>query len=52
MKKQRAKLIAIHQGPPIGDQEEDLLVQLDTGDVAVFMKELAAKGYKTEIQER
>jgi acetoin utilization protein AcuB len=52
MKKQGAKLIAIHQGPPIDDQEKDLLVQLDTSDASVFLKELAAKGYRTELEER
>jgi len=52
MKKQGAKLVAIHNGPPIENQEEDLLVQLDTNDASTFIKELNAKGYKTEIQKR
>lgn len=52
MKSQGAKLMAMHNGPPIENQEEDLLVQLDTDDASTFIKELNAKGYKTEIQKR
>ena len=52
MNKQGAKLVAMHNGPPIENQEEDLLVQLDTNDASTFIKELNAKGYKTELQKR
>jgi len=52
MKKQDSKLVALHQGAPIENQDEHLLVQLDTNDVSTFTKELAAKGYKIEIQAR
>ena len=52
MKKQGSKLVALHQGTPVENQDEHLLVQLDTKDVSTFTKELTAKGYKIEIQAR
>ena len=52
IKKQGSKLVALHQGAPIENQDEHLLVQLDTNDVSTFTKELTAKGYKIEIQAR
>ena len=52
MKKQASKLVALHQGAPIENQDEHLLVQLDTNDVSTFTKELTTKGYKIEIQAR
>ena len=51
-KKQGSKLVALHQGPPFENQDEDVIIQLDTNDASTFTKELAAKGYKTQIQAR
>jgi acetoin utilization protein AcuB len=52
LKKQGSKLIVLHQGAPFENQDEHLILQLDTNDISTFTKELAAKGYKSQIQAR
>jgi acetoin utilization protein AcuB len=50
--KQSAPLVVIHQGPPFEGEEEDILIQIDTTDPAIFVKEMNSKGYKTELAQR
>ena len=52
IEEQRAKIIAIHNLPPVEDKEADLCVHLDTEDVSQLIKDLLSKGYPAEIIER
>lgn len=52
IRKHGAKIIAIHSMPPLEGKESDLCVHLDTDDVSQLIKDLAGKGYSTEIIER
>ncbi len=52
VKKAGIKLISLHNVPPIEGKEHDLCIHLDTEDVKQLLKDLADKGYKTEVVER
>ena len=47
-----AKMVSLHNVPPVAGKEQDLCVHLDKEDVSKFIKELESKGYKTEVVER
>lgn len=46
------EIIALHSMAPIEGKEFDLCVHLDTDDASKLIKDLADKGYETEIIER
>ena len=52
VKKFGAKMVSLHNVPPVEGKEQDLCVHLDKEDVSQFVKDLASKAYKTEIVER
>jgi acetoin utilization protein AcuB len=47
-----AKIISLHSMPPVEGKEQDLCLHLDKEDVKQLIKDLASKGYSTEIIER
>ncbi|MBM4447524.1 MAG: CBS domain-containing protein [Chloroflexi bacterium] len=47
-----AKILAFHSMPPVEGKEQDLCIHLDKEDVKQLVKDLASKGYSTEITER
>lgn len=47
-----AKILSLHSMPPIEGKEQDLCLHLEKEDVKQLIKDLANKGYSTEIIER
>jgi len=47
-----AKIVSLHSMPPVEGKEQDLCLHLDKEDVKQLIKDLASKGYSTEIVER
>ena len=52
VKKAGAKIISFHNMPPVEGKEQDVCLHLDKEDVKQLVKDLANKGYSTEIVER
>ena len=52
LRKFGAKMISLHNVPPVEGKEQDLCVHLDKEDVSGFIKELQSKGFKAELVER
>ena len=52
IKKFSAKIVSMHSMPPVEGKEQDLCIHLDKEDVSQLIKDLAGKGYTTEIVER
>jgi acetoin utilization protein AcuB len=52
VKKAGAKIVSFHNMPPVEGKEQDVCLHLDKEDVKQLVKDLAAKGYSTEIVER
>lgn len=52
IEKHGLEIIAVHSMAPIEGKEFDLCVHLDTDDASKLIKDLADKGYETEIIER
>jgi acetoin utilization protein AcuB len=47
-----AKIVSFHSTPPVEGKEQDLCIHVDKKDVTQLIKDLASKGYSTEILER
>jgi acetoin utilization protein AcuB len=47
-----AKIASFHSMPPVEGKEHDLCIHVDKEDVEQLVKDLASKGYSTEIVER
>ena len=47
-----AKIVSLHSMPPVEGKEQDLCLHLDKEDIKQLIKDLASKGYSTEIVER
>jgi len=47
-----AKILSLHSMPPVEGKEQDLCLHLEKEDVKQLIKDLANKGYSTEIIER
>jgi hypothetical protein len=47
-----AKIVSLHSMPPVEGKEQDLCLHLDKEDVKQLIKDLASKGYSTEIVKR
>ena len=47
-----AKIASFHTMPPIEGKEQDLCIHVDKEDVKQLVKDLASKGYPSEIVER
>ena len=52
VKKAGAKILSFHNMPPLEGKEQDVCLHVDKEDVKQLIKDLATKGYKTEIIER
>jgi len=52
VKKFGAKIASFHSMPPLEGKEQDICVHVDKEDVKPLIKDLATKGYSTEIIER
>jgi acetoin utilization protein AcuB len=52
VKKAGAKIVSFHNMPPVEGKEQDVCLHLDKEDVKQLVKDLAIKGYSTEIVER
>jgi len=52
VKKAGAKIVSFHNMPPVEGKEQDVCLHLDKEDVKQLVKDLATKGYSTEIVER
>jgi acetoin utilization protein AcuB len=52
VKKSGAKILSFHNMPPVEGKEQDVCLHLDKEDVKQLVKDLANKGYSTEIVER
>jgi len=52
VKKAGAKIVSFHNMPPVEGKEQDVCLHLDKEDVKQLTKDLATKGYATEIVER
>ena len=52
VKKAGAKIVSFHNMPPVEGKEQDVCLHLDKEDVKQLVKDLATKGYATEIVER
>jgi acetoin utilization protein AcuB len=52
VKKAGAKIVSFHNMPPVEGKEQDVCLHLDKEDVKQLVKDLASKGYATEIVER
>jgi acetoin utilization protein AcuB len=52
VKKSGAKIMAFHSMPPIEGKEQDVCLHVDKEEVKELVKDLAAKGYESEIIER
>jgi acetoin utilization protein AcuB len=52
VKKAGAKIVSFHNMPPVEGKEQDVCLHLDKEDVKQLVKDLANKGYSTEIVER
>ncbi|MCJ7515398.1 MAG: CBS domain-containing protein [Dehalococcoidia bacterium] len=52
VKKAGAKIIAFHSMPPLDGKEQDVCLHVDKEDVKQLVKDLATKGYSTEVIER
>jgi len=52
VKKAGAKILSFHNMPPVEGKEQDVCLHLDKEDVKQLVKDLATKGYATEIVER
>ena len=52
VKKAGAKITSFHSMPPLEGKEQDICVHVDKEDVKQLVKDLATKGYTTEIIER
>ena len=52
VKKSGAKILSFHSMPPVEGKEQDVCLHLDKEDVKQLVKDLATKGYSTEIVER
>ncbi|MGD0353266.1 MAG: CBS domain-containing protein [Dehalococcoidia bacterium] len=52
VKKAGAKIVSFHNMPPVEGKEQDVCLHLDKEDVKQLVKDLANKGYATEIVER
>jgi acetoin utilization protein AcuB len=51
-KKAGAKIVSFHSMPPVDGKEQDVCLHVDKTDVKQLVKDLATKGFKTEIIER
>ena len=52
VKKAGAKIVSFHNMPPVEGKEQDVCLHLDKEDVKQLVKDLATKGFSTEIVER
>jgi len=52
VKKAGAKIVSFHNMPPLEGKEQDVCLHVDKEDVKPLIKDLATKGYTTEIVER
>ena len=52
VKKAGAKIISFHTVAPLEGKEQDVCLHVDKEDVKQLVKDLATKGYATEITER
>jgi acetoin utilization protein AcuB len=52
VKKAGAKIMSFHTVPPLEGKEQDVCLHVDKEDVKPLVKDLATKGYATEIIER
>jgi acetoin utilization protein AcuB len=52
VKKSGAKILSFHNMPPVEGKEQDVCLHVDKEDVKQLVKDLANKGYSTEIVER
>ncbi len=52
VKKSGAKILSFHSMPPIEGKEQDVCIHVDKEDVKQLIKDLATKGFSTEIVER
>ena len=52
VRKHGLKIISLHSMPPVEGKEQDLCLHLETEDVSQLVKDLASKGFTTEIVER
>jgi len=52
VKKAGAKIVSFHNMPPLEGKEQDVCLHVDKEDVKQLIKDLATKGYATEIIER
>ena len=52
VKKSGAKVMAFHSMPPLEGKEQDVCIHVDKEDVKTLIKDLATKGYTSEIIER
>ncbi len=52
VKKSGAKVMAFHSMPPLEGKEQDICIHVDKEDVKTLIKDLATKGYTSEIIER
>jgi acetoin utilization protein AcuB len=52
VKKAGAKIISFHSMPPLEGKEQDVCLHVDKEDVKQLTKDLATKGFSTEIIER
>jgi acetoin utilization protein AcuB len=52
VKKAGAKMMSFHTVPPLEGKEQDVCLHIDKEDAKPLIKDLATKGYTTEIIER
>ena len=52
VKKSGAKILSFHSMPPLEGKEQDVCLHIDKEDVKQLVKDLATKGFSTEIVER
>jgi len=52
VKKNGAKILSFHSMPPVEGKEQDVCIHVDKKDVKQLVKDLATKGFSTEIVER
>jgi acetoin utilization protein AcuB len=52
VKKNGAKILSFHSMPPIEGKEQDVCIHVDKEDVKQLVKDLATKGFSTEIVKR
>lgn len=52
VKKSGAKILSFHSMPPVEGKEQDVCIHVDKEDAKQLVKDLATKGFSTEIIER